>query len=205
MNYCIPDGVDDRGKESEVDKDTITKDSSRGPCVDWKDTHVVGLEDPGMRGEFFVDETKQENVNDQRAITHDDNYSGKDQSTRKYLQFGGGFCSDEEDDNIEFGGHAAIATTETISENFNMITGFDSQEEERPETGSLNLNSNRTANLSRTDVTDTQIMNDNIDDDYNLSSTILMDSLQDAGNDHESRSMRFLQAMPNLRRKKKKT
>lgn len=205
VNYCIPDEFDDRDKESEVDKDTTTKDSSMGPCVDWKDTHGVGLEDPGMRGEFFVDENKQENMTDQRGITQDDNYSGKDQSTRKYLQFGGGFCSDEKDDNIEFGGHAAISTRETISENFNMITGFDSQEEERPETGSSNLYSNRTANLSRNDVTDTQIMNDNVDDDSNLSSTMLMDSLQDAGNDHESRSMRFLQAMPNLRRKKKKT
>ncbi|XP_075493935.1 DNA repair protein UVH3-like [Primulina tabacum] len=207
VNYCIPDEFDDCDKESEVDKYTTTKDSLMGPCVDWKDTYVDGLEDPGIGGELSVDETEQKNMTDKRGITQDDEYSGKDESTRGYgyIQFGGGFCSDEEDDNIEFGGHAASASRETISENFNMITGFDSEEEKRPETGSLNLNSNRTENLSRTDVTDTQIMNDNVDDDSNLSSTMLTDSLQDAGNDHESRSTRFLRAMPNLRRKKKKT
>ncbi|XP_073140763.1 DNA repair protein UVH3 isoform X2 [Henckelia pumila] len=202
VNYCIPDEFDDRDKESEVDKDTTTKDSAMEPPVsDGKDAHVDGVEDPGIGGELFVDETKQETMTDKRDITQDDDYSGKDQSTREYLQFGGGFCSDGEDGGIEFGGRAASS----ISEKSNMITDFDSEEEENPETGSWNLNSNRRANLRRTDVSDSQIMNDNVDDDSNPSSTVLMNSLQDAGNDRESRSMRFLRAMPNLRRKKKTT
>ncbi|XP_073064133.1 LOW QUALITY PROTEIN: DNA repair protein UVH3-like [Primulina eburnea] len=117
VNYCIPDEFDDCDKESEVDKDTTNKDSLMGPCVDWKDTYVDGLEDPGIGGEHSVDETKQENMTDKRGIAQDDEYSGKDESTRgyEYIQFGGGFCSDEEDDNIEFGGHAASASRETIS------------------------------------------------------------------------------------------
>ncbi|KZV55876.1 hypothetical protein F511_15726 [Dorcoceras hygrometricum] len=204
VNYFIPDEFDDYDKESEIDKDTTLKDSSMEPCVGGKDAHMDGVEDPRIGDELFLDETRQENMTDKRGITQDDDYSGKDQSTREYLQFGGGFCSDGEDEHDEFGGHVASTTREIISEKVNMITSFDSEEEEKPETGSSNLNSKQKENLSTTDVSDTQIMKDKVDDDSNLSSTMLMDSLEDAGNDHESHSVRFLRAMPNLRRKKKK-
>ncbi|KAH6774456.1 5'-3' exonuclease family protein [Perilla frutescens var. frutescens] len=103
------------------------------------------------------------------------------QESKDYLQFGGGFCMDEDEEDGS-NGHASSPTRETMLENSDILTGADPRDSNLPDTGTPDIVINTNDHTSRSDH-------------Y---------SLENAEDDPENCNVISLRAMPNLRRKRRK-
>ncbi|KAL0386584.1 UNVERIFIED_CONTAM: DNA repair protein UVH3 [Sesamum latifolium] len=157
--------------------------------------------DVGMGSRVCVDETEQTSKMDEmRTSQFSDSQIGdpfkESHLSKDYLQFGGGFCV-EEDEEEELNGHASCPPKEVIPEKPDGLNSVDSVMEENHGSDGLIITP-RPSYGKKTDSSDTEL----IMDDKRQSDHISSDD--GTKKDPGISLPKSLRAMPNLRRKKRK-
>ncbi|KAI3452401.1 hypothetical protein Pfo_009066 [Paulownia fortunei] len=199
VNYNVSDEFDCDKESENCHKEGLTAkdsfvDQAVGSINESDGNELNEGSDVGMGGKLFVEEAEQTYRMDKMSTNPIDDSEMDDPFDKDYLQFGGGFCGDE-DEEMELNAHASSPTTETISEKSNVLNVAESVLEENPESN-LPIITPRPSS-GKTDLADTELnMNDQTPSDYSL--------LDDTENDSRNCYTKSLRAMPNLRRKKRK-
>ncbi|KAK4417739.1 DNA repair protein UVH3 [Sesamum alatum] len=183
-----------------LNEGAITKESLMDQVVGSVDESNVNElnegNDVGMGCTLCVDETEQASRMDETRTSHlsdsqiDDPFNQRHLS-KDYLQFGGGFCV-EEDEEVELDRHASLPPKEVIPEKSDALIGVDSVVQENHESDSPR------PSYGKTDLSDTELNTE----DKRQSDHISTDGSK---NDPGNSLPKSLRAMPNLRRKKRKT
>ncbi|KAG8384799.1 hypothetical protein BUALT_Bualt04G0156000 [Buddleja alternifolia] len=176
VNYTVSD---------EYDK--FDKDGENCPSEDATNQAVSDINE---RDASKLNESRDINMGKMSTGQIDDHLNQNELPKDDYLQFGGGFCFDEDEEKMEVDGNSSSHKTETIPEKLDSVV------EENHESDPSVITP-KTSN-GKTDLTDTAInMKDKTQSDYF--------SLDDTEDDLGNSSLKSLRAMPNLRRKKRKT
>ncbi|KAL0377459.1 UNVERIFIED_CONTAM: DNA repair protein UVH3 [Sesamum radiatum] len=205
VNYTVTDVFDNCEEESPncLKEGAVTKESFMDRVVGSVDKSNVNElnegNDVGMGSRVCVDETEQTSKMDEMRTSQFSDSQIADpfnQShlSKDYLQFGGGFCV-EEDEEVELNGHASRPPKEVIPEKPDGLNGVDSVVEENHDSDPFIT---PRPSYGKTDSSDTEL----IMDDKRQNDHISSDGTK---NDPESCLPKSLRAMPNLRRKKRKT
>ncbi|XP_020554665.1 DNA repair protein UVH3 isoform X2 [Sesamum indicum] len=206
VNYTVADVFDNCEEESPncLEEGAVTKESLMDQVVGSVDKSNVNEHkegnDVGMGSRLCVDETEQASRMDemrtsQFSDSQIDDPVNQSHLSKDYLQFGGGFCM-EEDEEVELNGHASCPPKEVIPEKPDVLDSVDSAVEENHESDRSIITP--IPSYGKTESSDTEV----IMADKRPSDDISSDGTK---NDPGSSLPKSLRAMPNLRRKKRKT
>lgn len=205
MNYTVADVFDNCEEESPncLKEGAKTKESLVDQVVGKVDESDVNKlnesNDVGMGSRLGVEETEQASTDEMRTSQFSDSQIddpfNQSHLSKDYLQFGGGFCL-EEDEELELDRRASSPPREMMPEKSNVLNSVDPVVEENHESERSTITP-RPLN-GKTDLSETELnMNDKTQSDHYLS--------DGAANDSGNSFPKSLRAMPNLRRKKRKT
>ncbi|KAL0350979.1 UNVERIFIED_CONTAM: DNA repair protein UVH3 [Sesamum radiatum] len=206
VNYTVTDVFDNCEEESPncLKEGAVTEESLMDQVVGSVDkTNANALNegnDVGMGSRLCVDETEQTSRMDEVRTSQfndsqiDDPFNQSNLS-KDYLQFGGGFCV-EEDEEVELNERAPCPPKEVIPEKPDGLNSVDSVVEENHDSDWSTITPR--PSYGKTDLSYTEL----IMDDKRQSDHILSDGIK---YDPGSSLPTSLRAMPNLRRKKRKT
>ncbi|KAK6155170.1 hypothetical protein DH2020_009418 [Rehmannia glutinosa] len=204
VNYNVSDELDNSDKETEnrLEECSVAKESFVDQAVNGinkSDANELneGSGDLGIGGNNFVEESEETYRMDKTSASPlddsrmDDEPFNQTELSKDYLQFGGGFCADE-DEETEINEHASSPTTETVPDKSDDCNFADPMVEENPESDPSIVITQRPTDLGGDELK----MNDETRSDYHL----LDDTENDSGNCYPN----SLRSMPNLIRKRKK-